>query len=109
MNPRKTIAELEMTGSENIKRSIKRERSEAALPPLAGDQEAEIAQLDSLIQKAMKACRRQTQGKKRNPAFVNLALLINVRKLLLNERGDARQKSTKDLLEEADKLMKGIN
>jgi hypothetical protein len=102
LNPRKTLEELELTGSPNILRSKKRMAAEREKAPLAPGTQAEIAQIDELIQVALAGCRHgQTFRKKRNPAFANLELLIKARKLLTEKGPVAREKTGAEVLAES--------
>jgi hypothetical protein len=83
LNPRTAIEELELAGSPNLPRALKRKQVDEIALPLTPEQESEIAKIDALIGKAMNACKRgQTVRGRRNPAFQNLEALIKVRKLL---------------------------
>jgi hypothetical protein len=90
MNPRKSIEELELQGSPNLGRSLKRLEAEKGQPaePLTESQQSEVAQLDELIAQSMRACRKgSTVDGKRNPAYANLALLVKTRKELISGGG----------------------
>jgi hypothetical protein len=109
-NPRKSLAELRAEGSPNVLRSVRREIDEQSAPPLDAETKSEIAQLDVLIQKVMKACAHgSTFRKKANPAFAQLHLLIRARDLLL--RGKARPAKLADAQEEVNEFLAaaGIN
>jgi hypothetical protein len=83
MNPRTPIEELQLAGSSNLRRALKRQKADESTVPLTPEQESEITKLDGLIALAMRACKRgQTIRGRRNPAFQNLESLIKVRKLL---------------------------
>jgi hypothetical protein len=83
LNPRTPIEELELAGSPNLARALKRKQADENALPLTSEQESEIAKIDALIAKAMNACKRgQTVRGRRNSAFQNLESLIKVRKLL---------------------------
>jgi hypothetical protein len=83
LNPRTTIEDLQLAGSPNLRRALKRQQADENAPPVTPEQEGEIAKIDALIAKAMNACRRgQTIRGRRNPAFQNLESLIKVRKLV---------------------------
>jgi hypothetical protein len=89
MNPRTPIEELQLTGSPNLHRALKRQQADENTPPLTPEQESEITKLDGLIALAMRACKRgQTIRGRRNPAFQNLEALIKVRKLLEGRKGN---------------------
>jgi hypothetical protein len=103
MSEKKSLSDLELSGNaSNLNRAKKRE-----LPPAALDegQKSELARLDDLIAKTMKACHYgQTIGGKRNPAFGNLSTLMKLRKLVTNTK--TPKKSGEDLLKEAEELFK---
>ncbi|SRR6266404_694499 len=103
MSEKKELSELELSGNvSNLNRAKKRER-----PPTAPDeaQKTELARLNDLIAVCMKSCHYgQTIGGKRNPAFNNLALLMKLRKLVLNTK--MPKKSAEELLKEAEELFK---
>jgi predicted RNA-binding Zn ribbon-like protein len=106
VNPRTAIEELRLTGSTNLKRALKRERADASEPALSHEQKSEIAQLDELIQQAMKACKvGQTHNFKRNPAYANLALLIKARKML----ADGRPPEKRDDMDAANDFLAELN
>jgi len=106
MRERKTIEELQLTGSPNILRSLKREAAEAKVT-LAPETHTELEQLNELIARAMSACRRgHTFRGKPNPAFENLAKLVKTRALLSKGRKPA--KTAKEILAEANAAL-GIN
>lgn len=108
MNPRKPIADLELAGSPNLRRAQKRKQADAEKPPLTIETKNEIAELNGLIQKAMRACRRgQTVAGKRNPAFGHLATLIKLRRVL--SEGRMPMRPGEDLLAEVDQILKGVN
>jgi hypothetical protein len=83
MNQRTPIEDLQLTGSPNLGRALKRQQADDNAPSLTPEQESEITKLDVLIAKAMNACKRgQTIRGRRNSAFQNLESLIKARKLL---------------------------
>jgi hypothetical protein len=83
MNPRAPLENLQLAGSPNLGRALKRQQEDENAPPLAPEQLSEIARVDELISLAMRACRRgQTIRGRRNPAFQNLIDLVKTRKLL---------------------------
>lgn len=105
-NPRTPITELELTGSPNLGRALKRANEDAPLTPA---QRGELEQIDDLIQRALAACRRgQVVKGKRNPAFANLAILVRLRQTVSAGR-DPEKKSTQELLAEVDRLLTGAN
>jgi hypothetical protein len=108
VNSRTPIEELKLIGSPNLKRALKREAADANKLPLSETQKSEIAQLDALIQKALHACERgQVFRGKRNPAFGNLKILMQLRKLLA-DTPDQKAQTSEEILAEANKLM-GVN
>ena len=83
MNPRTPMGDLQLAGSPNLRRALKRQHEDENAPPLTQEQEGEISKVDALIALAMRACKRgQTIRGRRNPAFQNLESLLKVRKLL---------------------------
>jgi hypothetical protein len=109
LNPKKSLEELELQGSPNIRRTLERQKAEGERPPLPPSRKAEIAQLDQLILNAMNACKRgQTVDGRPNPSFANLATLVKVRKQLLEGHTGEMKKSSQEILEEANKLI-GVN
>jgi hypothetical protein len=108
MNPRTPIEELQLTGSPNLHRALKRQQADENTPPLTPEQESEITKLDGLIALAMRACKRgQTIRGRRNPAFQNLESLMKVRKTLENRKIDPATASNR-LLKEATELLAGL-
>jgi|SRR5580704_6914935 hypothetical protein len=108
MNPRTPIEELQLTGSPNLHRALKRQQADENTPPLTPEQESEIAKVDALIGLAMRACRRgQTVRGRRNPAFANLESLVKVRKTLESRKIDPATASNR-LLQEATELLAGL-
>jgi hypothetical protein len=103
MSEKKTLSELELSRNVgNLNRAKKRELPPA---PLGEGQKSELARLDELIDKTMKACHYgQTIGGKRNPAFGHLAILMKLRKLVANTK--MPKKSAEELLKEAEELFK---
>lgn len=110
-NPRTSISDLELQGSPNLNRALKREKAEDAAPALTPDERSEIERLTELIDRAMKACKKgSTVQGKRNPAFQNLAMLVKARDTLL--RGKRPEKKTSaEILAEAEKALTtpGVN
>jgi len=105
LNPRTPIEDLKLAGSPNLKRALKRAEIEANLPAPKNAAE-EVAQIDSLIQQCIGACRRgQTVAGRKNPAFQNLAALVKTRKLILERGGIATNKTTDQILAEANALL----
>jgi hypothetical protein len=108
MNPRTPIGDLQLAGSANLRRALKREEAEKSAPMLTPEQESEIARVDELISLAMRACRRgQTVKGRRNPAFQNLESLMKVRKTLEGRKIDPATASNR-LLKEATELLAGL-
>jgi hypothetical protein len=105
MSHRTPIDELKLQGNaSNLARAIKREQNDKAAPA-TGDRKAEIAQLDDLILRAMRSCRKGfTHRGKSNPAFSHLQLLVRVRESLLRGNKPSK-KSTADVVSEADKIL----
>jgi hypothetical protein len=100
LNPRKPIEELQLVGSPNLHRALKRQRADENTPPLTPEQETEITKLDGLIALAMRACKRgQTIRGRRNPAFQNLEALIKVRKLLEGRKANTETTGQRALKE----------
>jgi hypothetical protein len=110
-NPRTPIADLDLTGSPNLLRARKRMVADAARPPLSREAKSELVQINALIQLAIKGRRHGQSFKgKRNPAYANLEALMRIRRLLQGSSGSSEtQKSTDEILAEADALMEGIN
>lgn len=105
-NPRTSISDLELQGSPNLPRALRREKAEADAPPLAPETKTEIEKLDALIAQAMKNCGRgATFRGKKNPAFEQLSQLIRARDLLQRGNKKSARKSAKELLAEADRLL----
>ncbi len=104
--PRASLEDLALQGGgSNLSRALKREKEQIA-PALTSEQRTEVAQLDALIQQALKCCRKgQTVDGRPNPAFANLASLVKTRELLLRGRHTPRNKSSEDLLAESKKLL----
>jgi len=108
MNPRKEISELQITGSPNLLRALKREAAERDASPLTQEQQSEISRIDELITIAMRACKRgQIFRGKRNPAFQNLEALVKIRKALESRKIDPAAASNR-LIKEATELLASI-
>jgi hypothetical protein len=108
MNPRTPIEDLQLAGSPNLSRALKREEAEKNAPPLTQEQQSEIARVDELITLAMRACKRgQIFRGKRNPAFQNLEALVKVRQALESRKIDPATASN-SLVKEATKLLAGL-
>ncbi len=74
--------------------------------PLTAAQESELAQLDKLIQKALKAAGRGQSWKgRRNPAIANLAVLYKLRRDVVNQRRTPHD--AEDALETVARIMRG--
>lgn len=109
MNPRKTVAELKLECSNNLARTLGYEKRDQEKPPLTAEQHDEVKRLAELIQQAMKCCARgMTVKGKKNPAFANLQVLVNIRRELLASRIPPKKQSDSELLREADRLLKGV-
>jgi len=108
MNPRSSVEDLQLAGSPNLRRALKREEVEKNTPPLTPEQESEIARVDELIALAMRACKRgQIFRGKRNPAFQNLEALVKVRKALESRKIDPATARNR-LVKEATELLAGL-
>jgi hypothetical protein len=108
LNARTQIADLQLAGSPNLRRALKREEEEKNAPQLTQEQASEIACVDELISLAMRACRRgQTIRGRRNSAFQNLESLVKVRKALESRKIDPATASNR-LLKEATELLAGL-
>jgi len=108
MNPRTSIDDLKLQGSNNLKRALDRQRADRA-KSLSEEQKEELAQLDQLIALALRACRRgQTIKGKRNPSFANLELLTRVRSSIA-ARSDAAEKKGPSILGELDDAIKNAS
>jgi hypothetical protein len=108
MNARTPIRDLQLAGSPNLPRALKREQTEKNALPLTAEQENENENIDALIALAMRACRRgQTVRGRRNPAFANLESLVKVRKTLESRKIDPATASNR-LLKEATELLAGL-
>lgn len=82
VNQATPVKDLAFVQSPNLKRAMKREEQRKELTE---KDKQEIAQLDELIQLAMKACRKgSTVRGRRNPAFQNLQTLVKARKQILD-------------------------
>jgi hypothetical protein len=82
--PRTPLKLLTLQGSGNIKRHLDREKLDAENAPATIDRSEEIAALDALIAKTLKACAKgSTKNRKANPAFSHLAILVRLRTELL--------------------------
>jgi len=105
----KPIDEIELSGNSRkltLEQIADRRADENRPLPLSREQE--VKKLDELIADALEMCDRgQTVHGKRNPAFVNLALLLKCRSLV--ETGRRPKKTAADILAEADRLAKGVN
>jgi hypothetical protein len=108
MTQRTPIDELKLQGNaSNLARAFKREKKDNATPALIGDRKAEITQLDELILRAMKACRKGfTYRGKSNPAFSHLQTLVRIREQLSREN-KPRKKSSADIINAADAILFG--
>jgi hypothetical protein len=108
--PAKSVEEITLAGnSRKLSPQQLAARREAENTPLPLEQREELRKLDSLVAAALEKCARgQTVRGKRNPAFVNLSLLLKCRKLILSERRDAKQQGTA-MLAELDKLLERTN
>lgn len=95
--PRKDLEDLKLSAtSSNLARALKIREAEAEVE-LTDEQKNEVDQLDALIQKAIKACRKgSTFNKRRNPAFQNLESLVKTRDLILkrNKKKDGEKKKS---------------
>jgi hypothetical protein len=108
MNPRTPMGDLQLAGSPNLRRALKREQTDKNVLPLTPEQENEIENIDALIALAMRACRRgQTVRGRRNPAFQNLEALVKVRKALESRKIDPATASNR-LVKEATELLAGL-
>ena len=106
-NERTPIEELRFYNSPNLGRALKREEAEANRV-LTAEEKDEVAQLDELIQLAMKACRKgSTVRGKRNPAFANLSSLVKTRQQILDGKRPKKNKSVEELLRQAEALRSG--
>ncbi len=106
MRERTPLKLLELQGSPNLRRSLKREAAESNTT-LAPETRTEVEQLDELIARAMRACKRgHTFRGKPNPAFEHLTKLIKTRALLL--KGRQPVKTAKEILDAANAAL-GIN
>jgi len=103
MSEKKELSELELAGNVgNLNRAKKRDQPPAALDEV---QKTELDRLNELIAVCMKSCHYgQTIGGKKNPAFGHLALLMKLRKLVMNTK--MPKKSAEELLKEAEELFK---
>jgi hypothetical protein len=105
---RTTLEALKLSGSHNVKRFTDRAKREANAPARI-DRSEEIAQLDALIAKTLKACAKgSTRNRKQNPSFNHLAILMRLRAELLAGPNPAAKESDADVIAAADKLM-GLN
>ncbi len=106
-NPRTPPSVLRLTGSPNLGRARKYEEADRAKPLLTSADLDEIAQLDALIQQAMKTCRHgHVRNGKRNPAFSHLAMLVKTRALIMEGKRLPEQTSTADILTELQEFAK---
>jgi hypothetical protein len=103
---RTTLEHLKLSGSNNIKRFNDRAKAEADAPARI-DRSEEIAQLDILIAKTLKACSKgSVRNKKANPAFNHLVQLANLREMLLRGH-DPKVEASNDILAEIDAALEG--
>lgn len=106
MRERTPLDLLELQGSPNLRRSLKREAAEASAT-LAPETRSEIEQLNELIAQAMRACKRgHTFRGKPNPAFEHLTKLVKTRDVLT--KGKKPAKTAREILAEANAAL-GIN
>jgi hypothetical protein len=107
MNPRTPIADLELSGSPNLKRAKKyRERDQEKRR--SPETKLLLKDIDALINITLVECAKgSTVGakEKANPAFKQLEQLVKTRKMLLKEDPPETKKSTEDLLAEADAFL----
>jgi hypothetical protein len=107
MRERTPLKLLHLSGSGNIARHNARVKAEADAPPLTPDRQKEIADLDILISKTMKACMKgSTRNKKGNPAFGHLAMLVRLRELLTRGH-DPEEQEASTILDELDAKLAG--
>jgi len=106
MNPRKSLSELQLSGSPNLSR-VTRYAAKDAAKTLTDGQRAEVQKLDALIEETLLACTKgQTRRGRRNPAFTNLQTLIKSRKMIIEGKTlPPAPPSVQDMEAEIDELL----